>query len=60
MFLPMVPSVAVSGKCYLGLHGGCQPTEEPATKSVAEAIVRDKESDIELEVENEYIMSQRT
>ncbi|MCC8186155.1 MAG: U32 family peptidase [Bacteroides sp.] len=59
MFCHGALCMAVSGKCYLSLHemassanrGGCM---QVCRRSYT---VRDKETDVELEVDNEYIMS---
>jgi putative protease len=59
MFCHGALCMAVSGKCYLSLHemnlsanrGGCM---QICRRSF---IVKDKETDIEMEVDNEYIMS---
>lgn len=59
MFCHGALCMAVSGKCYLSLHemsssanrGGCMQVCRRAYT------VRDKESDVELEVDNQYIMS---
>ena len=51
--------MAVSGKCYLSLHELNASANRGACMQVCRRsyLVRDKESDIELEVDNKYIMS---
>ncbi|MDU1891595.1 MAG: peptidase U32 family protein [Dysgonomonas sp.] len=51
--------MAVSGKCYLSLHEKDLSANRGACNQICRRgyIVKDKETDIELEVDNEYIMS---
>jgi putative protease len=51
--------MAVSGKCYMSLHTYNSSANRGACKQNCRApyIVYDKENDIELEIDNEYIMS---
>lgn len=51
--------MAVSGKCYLSLHERDLSANRGACNQLCRRsyIVKDKESDIELEIDNEYIMS---
>ena len=51
--------MAVSGKCYLSLNELNASANRGACMQVCRRayIVKDKESDIELEVDNQYIMS---
>ena len=51
--------IAVSGKCYLSLNEMNASANRGACMQVCRRayIVKDKESDIELEVDNKYIMS---
>jgi putative protease len=51
--------MAVSGKCYLSLHEHNTSANRGACMQVCRRAyeVRDKESDIELEIDNKYIMS---
>ena len=51
--------MAVSGKCYLSLHQMNSSANRGACMQVCRRsyIVRDKETDAELEVDNQYIMS---
>lgn len=51
--------MAVSGKCYLSLHEKDLSANRGACNQLCRRgyIVKDKESDIELEIDNEYIMS---
>lgn len=51
--------MAVSGKCYLSLHERDVSANRGACNQLCRRgyIVKDKESDIELEIDNEYIMS---
>jgi putative protease len=51
--------MAVSGKCYLSLHEHNASANRGACMQVCRRAyeVRDKESDIELEIDNKYIMS---
>lgn len=59
MFAHGALCMAVSGKCYLSLHEMNSSANRGACNQVCRRgyVVKDKESDIELEVENEYIMS---
>lgn len=51
--------MAVSGKCYLSLHEKDLSANRGACNQICRRgyIVKDKETEIELEVDNEYIMS---
>lgn len=51
--------MAVSGKCYLSLHNHNTSANRGACLQDCRRgyVVRDKESDMELEIDNEYIMS---
>lgn len=51
--------MAVSGKCYLSLHNHNSSANRGACLQDCRRkyIVRDKETDLELEIDNEYIMS---
>jgi putative protease len=51
--------MAVSGKCYLSLHEMNKSANRGACNQICRRgyIVKDKESDIELDIENQYIMS---
>ncbi len=51
--------MAVSGKCYLSLHERDLSANRGACNQLCRRgyIVKDKETDIELEIDNEYIMS---
>jgi putative protease len=59
MFVHGALCMAVSGKCYLSLHEQNHSANRGACLQVCRRAyhVKDKESDIELDVENEYIMS---
>lgn len=59
MFCHGALCMAVSGKCYLSLHEMDNSANRGACMQVCRRAyaVRDKESDIELEVDNQYIMS---
>lgn len=59
MFCHGALCMAVSGKCYLSLHQHNQSANRGACMQVCRRAyhVHDKESQIELEVDNEYIMS---
>ena len=59
MFVHGALCMAVSGKCYLSLHEMNASANRGACNQVCRRgyIVRDKESDIELEIDNQYIMS---
>lgn len=59
MFCHGALCMAVSGKCYLSLHERDLSANRGACNQLCRRgyIVKDKESDIELEIDNEYIMS---
>lgn len=59
MFAHGALCMAVSGKCYLSLHEMNKSANRGACTQVCRRgyTVKDKESDIELDVENQYIMS---
>jgi putative protease len=59
MFAHGALCMAVSGKCYLSLHEMNASANRGMCNQICRRsyIVRDKESDIELEVDNQYIMS---
>lgn len=59
MFAHGALCMAVSGKCYLSLHEKDLSANRGACNQICRRgyIVKDKESDIELEIDNEYIMS---
>ena len=59
MFCHGALCMAVSGKCYLSLHNMNSSANRGACAQVCRHayVVHDKASDIELEVDNEYIMS---
>ncbi len=59
MFCHGALCMAVSGKCYLSLHEMNRSANRGDCGQVCRRayIVKDKESDIELEIDNEYIMS---
>ena len=59
MFCHGALCMAVSGKCYLSLHQMNSSANRGACMQVCRRsyIVRDKETDAELEVDNQYIMS---
>lgn len=59
MFCHGALCMAVSGKCYLSLHEMNSSANRGACMQVCRRAytVRDKETDIELEVDNQYIMS---
>ncbi|MBQ7697376.1 MAG: U32 family peptidase [Paludibacteraceae bacterium] len=59
MFCHGALCMAVSGKCYLSLNNLGQSANRGACMQVCRRgyIVKDKESDLELEVDNQYIMS---
>jgi U32 family peptidase len=59
MFVHGALCMAVSGKCYLSLHEQNYSANRGACLQVCRRAynVKDKESDIELEIDNEYIMS---
>ena len=59
MFCHGALCMAVSGKCYLSLHEMNASANRGACMQICRRgyVVKDKESEIELSVENEYIMS---
>lgn len=59
MFCHGALCMAVSGKCYLSLHEKDLSANRGACNQICRRgyIVKDKESEIELEIDNEYIMS---
>ena len=59
MFCHGALCMAVSGKCYLSLHNLNSSANRGACAQICRRayIVKDKASDIELEVDNQYIMS---
>lgn len=59
MFAHGALCMAVSGKCYLSLHEKNLSANRGACNQICRRgyVVRDKESEIELEIDNEYIMS---
>ncbi len=59
MFCHGALCMAVSGKCYLSLHNMNASANRGACMQVCRRgyTVRDKESDIELDIDNKYIMS---
>ncbi|MDD6211444.1 MAG: U32 family peptidase [Bacteroidales bacterium] len=59
MFCHGALCMAVSGKCYLSLHEMQKSANRGSCYQICRRgyIVKDKESDIELEVDNQYIMS---
>lgn len=59
MFAHGALCMAVSGKCYLSLHEKNLSANRGACNQICRRgyIVKDKDSEIELEVDNEYIMS---
>jgi len=59
MFCHGALCMAVSGKCYLSLHEMDSSANRGACNQICRRgyIVKDKETDIELEVDNQYIMS---
>lgn len=59
MFCHGALCMAVSGKCYLSLHEMQQSANRGSCYQICRRgyIVKDKESDIELEIDNQYIMS---
>ncbi len=59
MFCHGALCMAVSGKCYLSLHQMNSSANRGACMQVCRRgyTVRDRESDIELEIDNQYIMS---
>lgn len=59
MFAHGALCMAVSGKCYLSLHEKNLSANRGACNQICRRgyIVKDKDSEIELEIDNEYIMS---
>ena len=59
MFAHGALCMAVSGKCYLSLHEMNDSANRGSCNQICRRgyIVRDKESEIELEIDNQYIMS---
>ncbi len=59
MFCHGALCMAVSGKCYLSLHEMDSSANRGACNQLCRRsyIVKDKETDIELEIDNQYIMS---
>ena len=59
MFCHGALCMAVSGKCYLSLHEMNSSANRGACMQICRRgyIVKDKESDIEMEIDNQYIMS---
>lgn len=59
MFCHGALCMAVSGKCYLSLHEMKSSANRGACNQICRRsyVVKDKETDIELEVDNQYIMS---
>lgn len=59
MFAHGALCMAISGKCYLSLHEMNASANRGACNQICRRgyIVKDKESDIELKVDNQYIMS---
>ena len=59
MFCHGALCMAVSGKCYLSLHEKARSANRGDCNQICRRayIVKDKDSEIELEVDNEYIMS---
>jgi putative protease len=59
MFAHGALCMAVSGKCYLSLHEMNASANRGACNQICRRgyIVKDKESDIELEIDNQYILS---
>ena len=59
MFCHGALCMAVSGKCYLSLHEMSSSANRGACNQLCrrEYIVKDKETDIEFEIDNQYIMS---
>lgn len=59
MFCHGALCMAVSGKCYLSLHEMTSSANRGACNQLCRRgyIVKDKESEIELEIDNQYIMS---
>ena len=61
MFAHGALCMAVSGKCYLSLHEKALSANRGACNQLCRRgyVVRDKESEIEFEIDNEYIMSSK-
>lgn len=59
MFCHGALCMAVSGKCYLSLHEMDSSANRGACNQICRRnyLVKDKETDIELEIDNQYIMS---
>lgn len=59
MFCHGALCMAVSGKCYLSLHEKDKSANRGACNQICRRayIVKDKDSEVELEIDNEYIMS---
>src|SRR5690606_36770890 len=59
MFCHGALCMAVSGKCYLSLHEKNLSANRGACNQICRRayVVKDKDSEIELEIDNEYIMS---
>ena len=59
MFCHGALCMAVSGKCYLSLHEKNLSANRGACNQICrrEYVVKDKDSEIELEIDNDYIMS---
>lgn len=59
MFAHGALCMAVSGKCYLSLHGMNASANRGACMQICRRAytVKDRDSDIELDIENQYIMS---
>jgi len=59
MFCHGAVCMAVSGKCYLSLHEKNLSANRGACNQICRRgyVVKDKDSEIELEIDNEYIMS---
>lgn len=59
MFCHGALCMAVSGKCYLSLHERARSANRGDCNQICRRgyIVKDKDSEIELEIDNEYIMS---
>ena len=61
MFCHGALCMAVSGKCYLSLHETASSANRGACNQLCRRgyIVKDKETDIEFEIDNQYIMSSK-
>lgn len=59
MFCHGALCMAVSGKCYLSLHEAAASANRGACHQICrrQYIVKDKETDIEMEIDNSYILS---